>query len=61
MKQLLIVVCVLAFAIPAMAGRSIEGSYIELVDPLDPMPNTTYTFTFYVWNNSFDVECDLTP
>ncbi len=56
MKQLLIVVCVLAFAIPAMAGRSIEGSYVELVSPLDPMPNTTYTFTFYVWNNSFDTE-----
>ncbi|MCD4689915.1 hypothetical protein K8S17_00475 [bacterium] len=56
MKQLLIVVCILALAVPALAGRSIEGSYVELVSPTDPMPNTTYTFTFYVWNNSFDTE-----
>lgn len=56
MKHLLIAVCILAFAIPAMAGRSLEGSYVELVSPTDPMPDTTYTFTFYVWNNSFDTE-----
>jgi hypothetical protein len=56
MKHLLTVLCVLALALPALAGRSLEGSYVELVSPTDPMPNTTYTFTFYVWNNSLDVE-----
>jgi hypothetical protein len=55
MKKLLVVLLVIAFAAPAMA-RDLTGSYVTLVDPLFVNPGETYTFTFYVWNNSPDVE-----
>jgi len=57
MKRLLIVLAILALATTAMAGRSIDGSVVTLVEPTDPLePGGTYTFRFYVENWSEDYE-----
>ncbi len=58
MKKLFLTVAVLAlFATPALADRSIEGSYVELIEPQGLLcACSTYEFVFYVWNNSMDVE-----
>ena len=55
MRNLLIVVLVLSVAVSAGA-RSIEGSYVELLDPASISPGETYTFTFGVYNASLDTE-----
>ena len=55
MRNLLIVVLVLAVAVSAGA-RSIADSYVELVAPGSISPGETYTFTFGVYNASTDAE-----
>ena len=55
MRNLLIVVLVLAVAVSAGA-RSIADSYVELVAPLAVVPGETHTFTFGVYNASTDAE-----
>ncbi len=55
MRNLLIVVLVLAVAVSAGA-RSIADSYVELLEPLSVSPGETYTFTFGVYNASLDTE-----
>ncbi|MCK4511367.1 hypothetical protein KAW64_06480, partial [bacterium] len=55
MRNLLIVVLVLAVAVSAGA-RSIADSYVELVLPEAICPGETHTFTFGVYNASTDNE-----
>ena len=55
MRNLLIVVLVLAVAVSAGA-RSIADSYVELLAPASISPGETYTFTFGVYNASTDTE-----
>ena len=55
MRNLLIVVLVLAVAVSAGA-RSMEGSYVELLDPPSISPGATYVFEFGVYNASTDAE-----
>ena len=55
MRNLLIVVLVLSVAVCAGA-RSVEGSFVELLDPAAISPGETYTFTFGVYNASTDSE-----
>ncbi|MCK4511363.1 hypothetical protein KAW64_06460 [bacterium] len=55
MRNLLIVVLVLAVAVSAGA-RSIADSYVELVAPTAIVPGETYTFAFGVYNASTDSE-----
>jgi hypothetical protein len=55
MRNLLIVVLVLSFAVSAGA-RSMEGSYVELLEPAAISPGETMTFVFGVYNGSTDTE-----
>ena len=56
-KLFLLIGLVTLLAAPAMAGRSIDGSYVELIGPPGPYcPSTVYDFEFYVFNNSMDTE-----
>ena len=55
MRNLLIVVLVLAVAVSAGA-RSIADSYVELLSPATISPGETHTFTFGVYNASTDIE-----
>jgi len=55
MRNLLIVVLVLAVAVSAGA-RNIADSYVELLSPAAISPGETHTFTFGVYNASLDTE-----
>ena len=57
MKKLFAIMTILAlFAAPALAERSMAGSYVELLAPSSGCPGGVYTFEFYVWNGSVDTE-----
>ncbi len=57
MRNLLLVLMILAVATCAMADRSLEGSMVTLVEPVGPVNvNEVYTFTFFVENMSEDYE-----
>ncbi len=55
MKSLLVILAILAIAIPATA-REIEGAYVQLVSPTSVDPGGSYTFMFWVQNDSDDAE-----
>ena len=54
-KAILVAALVLLGASGAWA-QSLTGSYVEPVSPTEICPDQDYTFTFYVWNGSVDVE-----
>ncbi len=57
MKNLLIVLAILALAVPTFA-REIEGAYVDLVSPAadELVPGETMTLQFIVQNDSQDAE-----
>jgi len=55
MKNLLVIAAILIIAIPA-AAREIDGAYVSLVSPTEVAPGGSYTFMFWVQNDSSDAE-----
>ncbi len=60
MKKLLLILTLFALTVsPALADRSIDGSYVDLLSPSFPYvftPGQAFTSEFYVYNASTDTE-----
>ena len=56
MRALIVLLAIAVLAMPAFAGREIEGANVTLVSPVSMTVSTTYLFEFWVQNDSSDAE-----
>jgi len=56
MRTMIVLFAIAVLAMPAFAGREIEGAQVTLMSPMGMSPGQVYTFEFWVQNASSDAE-----